>query len=250
MQLEAQRRAQHHLGPERRQRAALRPRPPAVAREVETAGHGRRVVQVRGTAGAQHEVARPIDPERPPVGDRGRRHVGVQVEAVRPAQHLEAVTGDGQVDRRAGVVGARIEHHVQARRALERPHQSVDLDRRAHPETRRQPRREIENLAGALFGSDHRAHDVRVAHVGHLGIGRRTFGDELETAARRLVEQAREHRRAVEARQAQPVDRGVRAHQGQHAAVANRPMGEVGGRRHRRRPASLVASASRWPAQS
>ncbi len=249
VQLEAQSRAQHGFGTERRQGAALRPRVPAGPRELEGPFDRRGVVHVGRPPGAQREETRAIDAERPAVGNRRGRDVRVQEEPLRPTEHLEALGGDGDIHDGAGVVGPRIEDRPEARRALERADEAVDLDRRIHAEAGGDAGREVDELAEPLGRANLGAQDVGVAQVGHRA-DRALFRHELEASAIGLVEQPREHRRAVEARQAQPVDARVRPDEREHTAVADGAVGKVGGRHPRRTSARRHASESSVPAQS
>ena len=84
-------------------------------------------------------------------------------------------------------------------------------------------RREVVDLEAAVGGLDFRTEHVGVANVS--GRGPPVF-DRLERprSAALLVEQTAEHRRAVEARQAEPVDAGVRPDKREHTAVADRAV--------------------------
>ena len=64
VQLQAQRRAQHGLGGKGRQRARLRPLPPAGDRELERALDRRGRIDLGRPPAAQDEIDRPIDAER------------------------------------------------------------------------------------------------------------------------------------------------------------------------------------------
>ena len=175
VQLQAQRRAQHHLRPEGRQRAALRPRPPAGHGQLERVLDRRRVVHVGRPAGAQGEVVRhdrrgTAGPRRwsSRPGSSAGTAAAVRRAPRGPRRSPPIATG------RPGVVGSRVEDHPQPRRvAVQRAHEPVDLDRRVHAQAGRDARREVEHLAAALAGLDHRADDVGVDHVGHRPSWRR-----------------------------------------------------------------------------
>jgi hypothetical protein len=112
---------------------------------------------------------------------------------------------------------------VHARRARQRAQQPHQLDRRVHLEALDEARREVVDLEAAVGRFDLGAQHVGVPHVARAGAPVLDRAERPHAAAL-AIEQAAEHRRAVEARQAQPVDAGVGTDQGQHAPVADHPV--------------------------
>ena len=223
MQLEAERGAQHRLRRELRQRAGLGPGPPAADGLLEYGLRIGRRPNGRRLAGTQRKEGRPIQADRGAVDQVRRRHVGREIEPRRATHHFQARARRDDLDIGARVIGPRIEMDVDARRAGDRHQQPAHFDRRLHLQAFHQSRREIVQLETAASGVHLGAHNVGVAHVAR---GRVPVIDRLErpAAATLLIEQPAEHRRAVEARQAQPVDAGVGGDEGDDATVANRAV--------------------------
>ena len=224
VQLEAQRGAQHRLRRERRQRAGLGPDAPAADRLLERGLGVRRRLDVRRLAGAQREEDRPIDSDR-----RCRRG------CTAPA-HWSRGTGGSDRRRLRGPGPRRRSRRWRARsRAADRSapgraacpaighEQPAHLDRRIDLQALQDARREVVDLEAAVRRLDLGAHHVGVADVAAVGAPV-LDGLERPRAAALLIEQPREDRRAVEARQAQPVDAGVGSDEGEDAAVADRAV--------------------------
>ncbi len=67
--------------------------------------------------------------------------------------------------------------------------------------------------------------DSRPIDVPQRGARPPAFGRDLPMTAARAVEEATEHRSAVEARRAEPIDRAVTAHQRGSATISDQPVG-------------------------
>ena len=220
-------------------------------RQLERALDRRRVESTSGGRPAlSAKKQRPIDAER-----RGRRRwygAGTFECRYRRVRAADAPRGPRPVgddlDVGARVVGPRIEAHAQ-RAACPRAAAAAGGSRSARPRSRpcgmRGAKSKTSKRPSAVAISVRS--DVGVAHVGHRRRPRPRPARSAQRAAALLVEQPREHRRAVEARQAQPVDAGVGADQRQHAAVADgavmrggdaaspqRPSVQAAGRRQQR----------------
>ena len=194
-------------------------------RVLQHALYARERIDFRGRMRAQDEVSRLVQPEELTAEDEGRRHIGPQVQADGAAEHIEAM-GRFEDDRSGtAVVRSWIEPHAELRGARTGHDEAVELDRCVDAQSGWDPRSVIEDVERAIGGRDVRAEHVGVGHV--LGMASRPLGWlEAESASLLAVENTGKDRRAVEARQAQPLDVCVGGDERQHSSVADHTVVE------------------------
>ena len=219
--LRHERRAQHVRGGEARQRARLGPRAPAADGQLE-------LVVDAGERRARLAAAVRED-EEDGLGEHElalRQHVGArnvrgQIQRSGAAEHLDAVRRLAHLDPGAGVVGPRIEVDAQPGVAGEGPHDAHDLERHADGEAVGNAGREVDDLPRRAVELESRGDDVRVREVVQVTAHLALAGEDAKGPPLLRVEQAREHRRRVEARETEPLDRRRRRNQREDAAIAD-----------------------------
>ena len=215
-----------------RQRAGLRPQPPAGDGRVEIVLHrrrGRRLAVRAPYESTKHSGSRSANSRLP--SDVRHRHVRVQVQrAVRRRRPRCPIARLAQL----GAARARSRAADRSRSQMRGCPRSGRTGARARSARRtlepfRDARREVDDLPRAVAVVEHAcAATFVLRHVRHAGPrsrGRRTRMRNVPPLL--VVEQPREHRRRIEARQAQPLDRARRRDQREHAAVADRAVVEV-----------------------
>ena len=228
-ELQHERGAVHHLAPAAPVGAAGDPAAPEVHGLLERVGHvvgpraGRRLVrhhhledEPRRLVGAERELGhggavRDLHRDRRAQPQRQLARAGAADEQdLRVAAPLHRVRG-------AGVVEARIAAHAEAHLATDRLRATHEVVRDAgvlH-------RHEVGHLGHAVVGQEPGEQHVGVGQVELLVRRVVELRRDLEAAAALGVEEGGEHRRRVEGRQAEEVDRSVLAHQRDRVEVAD-----------------------------
>jgi hypothetical protein len=134
-----------------------------------------------------------------------------------------AVLGEVELAVRPAVVEPGRDLHLEGHPAANAPHdpdQAVGVGRGGVA----RHRHEVDDLADALLGQVPGEQDRRVRQVHLLGGERPARRADPVPATAALVEQRTEHRRRVEPREAEPVDRTVEGYQGRRLQVTDQPV--------------------------
>jgi hypothetical protein len=160
--------------------------------------------------------------ERPLPKDVVDGHVGVEPERAREA--VDAELGLARHERRGSLrpPEPRLEVNAHARPSLDRFDDAVELYRVEDVLDGAEARREVEHAKGTRVCSKERRQDVGVLEIA-LAAGLATSGLDDETAAIPLVEERREDRLGVEARQAAPHDAARALHERRALTVTDQP---------------------------